>query len=106
MIKIELPDGSIKEVEAGISGFELANLISPNLAKAALAIETNGTLTDTTTPITCDAKVKIITAKDKSGLDILRHSCSHIMSEALLLKTDFTMTLPEKNHSPQTILLK
>ena len=83
MIKIELPDGSIKEVEAGISGFELANLISPNLAKAALAIETNGTLTDTTTPITCDAKVKIITAKDKSGLDILRHSCSHIMSEAV-----------------------
>ena len=83
MIKIELPDGSIKEVEAGISGFELANLISPNLAKKALAVETNGTLTDTTTPITTDAKVKIITATDKLGLEVLRHSCSHIMSEAV-----------------------
>lgn len=83
MIKIELPDGSIKEVEAGISGFEFANLISPNLAKAALAVETNGVLTDTTTPITCDAKVKIITAKDTAGLEIIRHSCSHIMAEAV-----------------------
>ncbi len=83
MIKIELPDGSIKEVEAGISGFEFANLISPNLAKAALAVETNGTLTDTTTPITSNAKVRIITAKDKEGLEIIRHSCSHIMAEAV-----------------------
>ena len=83
MIKIELPDGSIKEVESGISGFEIANQISPNLAKAALAVETNGMLTDTTTPITTDAKVRIITAKDKEGLEIIRHSCSHIMSEAV-----------------------
>lgn len=83
MIKIELPDGSIKEVEAGISGFELANQISHNLAKAALAVEIDGTLKDLTTPLTTNAKVKIITAKDKHGLEILRHSCSHVMSEAV-----------------------
>jgi len=83
MIKIELPDGSIKEVEAGISGFELANQISHNLAKAALAVEIDGTLKDITTPLTTNAKVKIITAKDKHGLEILRHSCSHVMSEAV-----------------------
>ena len=83
MIKIELPDGSIKEAEAGISGFSLANEISHNLAKAALAIEINGTLKDLTTPLTTDCKIKIITAKDKHGLEILRHSCSHVMSEAV-----------------------
>ena len=83
MIKIELPDGSIKEVEAGISGFELANQISHNLEKAALAVEIDGTLKDLTTPLTTNAKVKIITAKDKHGLEILRHSCSHVMSEAV-----------------------
>ena len=83
MIKIKLPDGSIKEVEHPISGLELAENISHNLAKAALAVEINGTLKDVTTPITTDANVKIITAKDKEGLEILRHSCSHVMSEAV-----------------------
>ncbi len=83
MIKIELPDGSIKEALSGISGYELADQISHNLAKAALAVEINGTLKDITTPITTDAKVRIITSKDKEGLEILRHSCSHVMSEAV-----------------------
>ena len=83
MIKIKLPDGSIKEVESGISGLELAESISHNLAKASLAIEINGTLKDLTTPITTDSTIKIITAKDKAGLEVLRHSCSHVMSEAV-----------------------
>ena len=83
MIKIELPDGSIKEVEAGISGLDLAESISHNLANAALVVEINGTLKDLTTPITTDSKVKIITAKDKAGLEVLRHSCSHVMAEAV-----------------------
>ena len=83
MIKIKLPDGSIKEVESQITGLELAESISHNLAKAALAVEINGTLKDVTTPITTDSTVKIITSKDKEGLEILRHSCSHVMSEAV-----------------------
>ncbi len=83
MIKITLPDGSIKEFESPISGLELAELISHNLKKQALAIELNGELKDLTTPITCNSTVKIITAKDKAGLEILRHSCSHVMSEAV-----------------------
>lgn len=68
MIKIELPDGSIKEVEAGISGFELANQISHNLAKAALAVEIDGTLKDLTTPLTTNAKVKLSPPKTSTGL--------------------------------------
>ena len=83
MVAIKLPDGSILEMESGVNGFDIANKISPNLAKAALAITVNGTTQDLSTPITTDATVTIITGRDKEGLHILRHSCSHIMAEAV-----------------------
>ena len=83
MIKIELPDGSIKEVSSPISGLDLAKEISQHLASKALACEINGTLTDITTPITTDSKVKIITATDTQGLEVLRHSCSHVLAQAV-----------------------
>ena len=83
MVAFKLPDGSIKEMESGQSGADLALAISPNLAKAALAVEINGQLKDLTTPITTDSTVRIITAKDKEGLHILRHTCSHVMAQAV-----------------------
>ncbi len=83
MVAIKLPDGSILNMEDGINGLDVANKISPNLAKAALAITVNGTLQDLTTPITTDATVTIITGKDKEGLHIIRHSCSHVMAQAV-----------------------
>ncbi len=83
MIKIKLPDGSIMEEKEGISGLEIANKISLSLGKAALAVSVNDTLQDLTTPITTDSTLTIITAKDKDGLHILRHSCSHVMAEAV-----------------------
>ena len=83
MVAIKLPDGSILEMESGVNGFDIANKISPNLAKAALAITVNGTTQDLSTPITTDATVTIITGRDKEGLHILRHSCSHVMAEAV-----------------------
>ena len=83
MVKITLPDGSIMEEKDGVSGLEIASKISSGLAKAALAVSVNGTLQDLTTPITTDSTLTIITAKDKDGLHILRHSCSHVMAEAV-----------------------
>ncbi len=83
MIKIKLPDGSIMEEKEGVSGLEIANKISLSLGKAALAVSVNDTLQDLTTPITTDSTLTIITAKDKDGLHILRHSCSHVMAEAV-----------------------
>ena len=83
MIKIKLPDGSILEEKDGVSGLEIANKISLSLGKAALAVSVNDKLQDLTAPITTDSTVTIITAKDKDGLHILRHSCSHIMAEAV-----------------------
>ena len=83
MVAIKLPDGSVMNVEGGVSGFDIAEKISPNLAKAALAITVNGTTQDLSTPVTTDATVTIITGKDAEGLKILRHSCSHVMAQAV-----------------------
>ncbi len=83
MVAIKLPDGSIMNMESGVSGFDVAEKISANLAKAALAITVNGKTQDLSTPITTDATVTIITSKDKEGLQIIRHSCSHVMAQAV-----------------------
>lgn len=83
MVKIKLPDGSILDEKDGVSGLEIANKISTSLGKAALAVSVNDKLQDLTAPITTDSTVTIITAKDKDGLQILRHSCSHVMAQAV-----------------------
>ena len=83
MVAIKLPDGSVLDMESGVNGLDIANKISANLARAALAVNVNGTLQDLSTPITTDATVTIITGKDKEGLHILRHTCSHVMAQAV-----------------------
>ncbi len=83
MVAIKLPDGSMLDMESGVNGFDIANKISSSLAKAALAITVNGKTQDLSTLITTDATVTIITGKDKEGLEILRHSCSHVMAQAV-----------------------
>lgn len=83
MVAIKLPDGSVMEMESGVSGYDIAKKISAGLANAALAVKVNDKLQDLTTPITTDATVTIITGKDKEGLEIIRHSCSHVMAEAV-----------------------
>jgi threonyl-tRNA synthetase len=83
MVAIKLPDGSVMNMESGVSGADIAMKISSGLAKAAIAVKVNGKLTDLSTPVTTDATVTIITGKDKEGLEVIRHSCSHIMAEAV-----------------------
>ncbi|MGD9638483.1 MAG: threonine--tRNA ligase [Alphaproteobacteria bacterium] len=83
MIAIKLPDGKILEVAEAVTGFELAEKISSGLAKKALAIKLDGKLKDLATKIEKNAEVTIVTAEDDDGLEILRHSCSHIMAEAV-----------------------
>jgi len=83
MVKITLPDGSVLDIKGNICGYDVAAKISQGLAKAALAVKVNDVLQDLTTPITTDSTVTIITAKDKDGLHILRHSASHVMAQAV-----------------------
>jgi threonyl-tRNA synthetase len=83
MAKITLPDGSTLEITNGKTAKQLAEQIGSGLAKAAVAAKINGQLADLSTPITADAAVQIITLADTEGLEILRHSCAHIMAEAI-----------------------
>jgi len=83
MAKVTLPDGSTLEVSDGTTAKQLAQQIGPALAKAAVAASVNGKLVDLSTPINGRTAVKIITIKDDQGLEIMRHSCAHIMAEAI-----------------------
>ena len=80
---IALPDGSVKELAAGATVADVAASIGAGLAKAALAGKVDGTLVDLTATVTDGATVEIITAKSPEALHIMRHSCAHIMAEAV-----------------------
>lgn len=83
MIKIKFPDGSVKEYKKGITGLEIAESISPRLAKEALSITVNGKLQDLMMPITEDAEIAIHTFDDDEGKEAFWHSSAHLMAEAL-----------------------
>ena len=82
-ITITLPDGSKREFTAGITVMDIACDIGPGLAKSTLAGEVNGQLVDACDPIHEDAAVRIITARDSEGVDIIRHSCAHLLGHAV-----------------------
>jgi len=83
MARVTLPDGSTLEVRDGTTAKQLAQQIGPGLAKAAVAAKVNGELVDLSRPIDGETAVQIITIKDDEGLEIMRHSCAHIMAEAI-----------------------
>ncbi|MDM8563584.1 TGS domain-containing protein, partial [Candidatus Marithioploca araucensis] len=80
---ITLPDGSHREFENPITVAEVAASISKGLAKAALAGKINDRLIDTSTVIDEDVQLVIVTERDPEGLDIIRHSCAHLMAQAV-----------------------
>ena len=83
MLKVTLPDGSIREYEQSLTVFDVANSIGAGLAKAALAGKINGDLVDTSFLIEDDVKLAIITDRDQDGLEIIRHSCAHLLAQAV-----------------------
>ena len=83
MPDIILPDGKKIPFSKKIDGFEISKKISKSLEKAALIMEVNGELKDLSYQIQKDSNVKIITSKDKEGLDAMRHDTTHIMAMAV-----------------------
>ena len=73
-MNITLPDGSIRKMEAGSTGLDLAIDIGPGLAKAAIAISVNGVQRDLSDPINEDSEVSIITIESDEGLEIMRQT--------------------------------
>lgn len=82
-ITLRFPDGAERRYPQGITGKELAEGISKSLAKKAVAISSNGALTDLADPINSDAEIKIITRTDPEALELIRHDCAHVMAEAV-----------------------
>ncbi|KPM78752.1 MULTISPECIES: threonine--tRNA ligase [Pseudoalteromonas] len=80
---ITLPDGSQRSFENPVSTYDVASDIGPGLAKATIAGRVNGTRVDACDLITEDARLEIITAKDDDGLEIIRHSCAHLIGHAV-----------------------
>ncbi len=80
---ITLPDGSQRQFAQPVSVLDVALDIGPGLAKACIAGRVDGELVDACDPIAHDATVAIITAKDPEGLEILRHSCAHLLGHAI-----------------------
>ena len=83
MPQITLPDGSVRVFDAPVSVYEIAADIGPGLAKATVAGRVNGERVDAHDSITDDAEVVIFTAKDDDGLEIIRHSCAHLVGHAV-----------------------
>ncbi|MUP44125.1 threonine--tRNA ligase [Gramella sp. BOM4] len=83
MIKITLPDGSIKEFEKGSTPIDVANSISQGLARNVISAKFNGKTVETTTPLTTDGDLVLFTWNDEEGKKAFWHSTSHVMAQAI-----------------------
>ncbi len=83
MVAITLPDGSERRFDGPVTGTAVAASIGPGLARAALAMKVNGTLSDLSADITEDSRVVFITRKDEDALEMIRHDTAHVLAEAV-----------------------
>ncbi|MFZ5431592.1 MAG: threonine--tRNA ligase [Bacteroidota bacterium] len=83
MIKITLPDNSVREYESGITGLQIAESISGRLAKEVLSVSVNGEVWDLSRPIGQDSSVRLHTWDDREGKETFWHSSAHLMAEAI-----------------------
>lgn len=83
MVKITLPDNSVKEYPSPVTGMEIAESISPRLAKEVLSVSVNGEIWDLSRKIAENAKVKLHTWDDREGKEAFWHSSAHLMAEAI-----------------------
>ncbi|MFL0355040.1 threonine--tRNA ligase [Erythrobacter sp. GH1-10] len=84
LLKISLPDGSVREMEAGSTPADVAAAIGPGLAKAALAARVDGEVRDLNRPFDGDAELALITSRDEEdALELARHDYAHVLAEAV-----------------------
>ncbi len=83
MIKVTLPDNSVREYESGTTSWDVAKSISEGLARNVLAAKVNGEVWDLTRPLITDSSVSLLSFKDKEGKATMWHSSAHLMAEAI-----------------------
>jgi len=82
-MQIKLKDGSVKEYSEAKTVYEIAKDISDGLARIACAGELNGAIVDLRTTVDADCELNIVTANEKEGLKVIRHTASHVMAQAV-----------------------
>ncbi len=83
MPAISLPDGSVRQFDAPVTGTTVAEAIGPGLARAALAMKLDGKLVDLSTEIENDANVVFVTRRDEDALELIRHDAAHVLAQAV-----------------------
>ena len=83
MIKITFPDGNVREYESGVTGLQIAESISPALARSVVACGVNGETTELNRPITGDATIALYKFEDEKGKHAFWHTSAHLLAEAL-----------------------
>ncbi|HJS08405.1 MAG TPA: TGS domain-containing protein, partial [Pirellulales bacterium] len=85
-LKVKLPDGSVREYKNRVRSLDVVQEIGPGLAKAAIAAEVNGETVDLATLLPTEGEIalRILTKKDPQSLAIMRHSCAHVMAQAVM----------------------
>ncbi len=83
VLEIELPDGTVKEVESGATPYDVAAGIGEGLARQSIAARFNGDLVDMNRPLEASGKLSLITQNSPDALEIIRHSCAHLMAQAV-----------------------
>lgn len=86
MLKVTLPDGSQREYQQPVSSYDIAAEIGPGLAKAAVVAEVDGEMVDLHSPLqqAGEVELRLLTKRDAEALDVLRHSCAHVMAQAVM----------------------
>jgi len=82
-MKIILKNGDELELSAGATAFAAAQAVSDGLARAAVAAKINGKLCDLSAPLSEGDSLEIVTMKDPDGLQVYRHTCAHVLAQAL-----------------------
>jgi len=82
-ITLTFPDGASREFPKNTTGLEIAQGISPSLAKRTVAMALDGELADLNDPIEADAKIELINREDGRALELIRHDCAHVLAEAV-----------------------
>ncbi|GIX07536.1 MAG: threonine--tRNA ligase [Candidatus Poribacteria bacterium] len=93
-IRLTLPDGAVIEVPKGTTALEVAQKLSPRLAREALTVEVNGVLRDLTAPLTEDATIRFHTFETPQGREVYRHTAAHVLAQAVKrLRPDAKVTI-------------
>ncbi len=83
MVSVTFPDGAQRQFPEGVTGFEIAQGISPSLAKRTVAMALDGVVVDLADPIKTDARIEFLNREDPRALELIRHDCAHVLAEAV-----------------------